>query len=372
MNSPITFGILRETLPRERRVALTPDGAERLIAAGHTVILETGAGAAAGFEDDEYRAMGATIALSNREVGQAANVVVKVHGPGSDEYTLLPPGGTIAGFLHLSHPNADALRTHIRENKMSALAFELLEENDGSRPVLEAVSAIGGRVAVMLAAQSLLSSGGGSGRLLGGAPGVPPLNVVIIGAGAAGEAAAREAQRMGARVSVLDRDSRALTRVARRIDGILTAVASRRHLDRAVATADVLICAVATAGRPAPKIVSRRQVRSMPNDAMIIDMSVDEGGCCETTRPHTNEESYIEEGVRHLCVPNLPAEVAQTASIAFTNAILPFLLAIGETKGDDALASQPPLYRGAVYINGTLRNAVVAELTGESLEETSA
>jgi len=369
MNSPITFGVMREILPRERRVALTPDGAERLIAAGHAVVMESGAGSAAGFDDDEYRAMGATIALSNREVGQAIDVLVKVHGPGPAEYELLPQGATVAGFLHLSNPNADALRTVIRDKKMSAIAFELLEDDDGARPVLEAVSAIGGRVAVMLAAQSLLSSGGGAGRLLGGAPGVPPLNVVIIGAGAAGEAAAREAQRMGARVSVLDRDSKALTRVARRIEGILTAVASRRHLDRAVATADLLICAVATAGRPAPKIVSRRQVRSMPTDAMIIDMSVDEGGCCETTRPHTNEESYEEEGVRHLCVPNLPSEVAQTASIAFTNAILPFLLAIGDKSPDPALSSEPPLHRGTVYISGSLHNAVVAELTGEPLGE---
>jgi alanine dehydrogenase len=369
MNSPTTFGVMREILPRERRVALTPDGTERLIAAGHAVIMETGAGKAAGFDDDDYRAMGTTIALSNREVSLAADVLVKVHGPGPSEVDLLPHGGTIAGFLHLSNQSAKGLRTIIREKELNAVAFELLEENDGTRPVLEAVSAIGGRVAVMLAAQSLLASGGGSGRLLGGAPGVPPLNVVIIGAGAAGEAAAREAQRMGARVSVLDRDSQALTRVARRIDGILTAVASRRHLDRAVATADVLICAVATAGRPAPKIVSRRQVRSMPSDAMIIDMSVDEGGCCETSRPHTQEESYDEEGVRHLCVPNLPSEVAQTASIAFTNAILPFLLAMGESSVNNALSAEPPLYRGAVYIKGCLRNSVVAELTGEQLGE---
>jgi alanine dehydrogenase len=369
MNSPTTFGIMREILPRERRVALTPDGTERLIAAGHAVFMETGAGTAAGFDDDDYRAMGTTIALSNREVSQAADVLVKVHGPGPTEVDLLPKGGTIAGFLHLSSQSAEGLRRTIREQEINAVAFELLEENDGTRPILEAVSAIGGRVAVMRAAQSLLASGGGAGRLLGGAPGVPPLNVVIIGAGAAGEAAAREAQRMGARVSVLDRDSQALTRVARRIDGILTAVASRRHLDRAVATADVLICAVATAGRPAPKIVSRRQVRSMPIDAMIIDMSVDEGGCCETSRPHTNEESYEEEGVRHLCVPNLPSEVAQTASIAFTNAILPFLLAMGETTVNNALSAEPALYRGAVYINGCLRNAVVAELTGEKLGE---
>ena len=364
----LTYGIVRETLARERRVALTPDGAEQLIAAGHAVVIETGAGNQAGFSDDDYRAMGATICLASREVGLAADVLVKVHGPSQDEFNLMRGGGTVAGFLHLSSRHSTALRAAIRETKSHAVAFELLEENDGSRPVLEAVSAIGGRVAIMLATQHLLSSGGGSGRLLGGAPGVPPLRVVIIGAGAAGEAAAREAKRLGARVSVLDQDSRALTRVARRIDGVLTAVASRGHLDQAVSGADLLVCAVATAGRPAPKIISRRHVRSMPLGAMIIDMSVDEGGCCETTRPHTKEESYVEEGVRHLCVPNLPAEVAQTSSIAFTNAILPFLVAMGEIGVGSALEQRPALSRGTVYVGGKLKNEVVAELTGEPQE----
>jgi len=366
MTTSLTYGIVRETLARERRVALTPDGAEQLTAAGHAVVIETGAGVAAGFSDDDYRAMGATICLASREVALAADVIVKVHGPSKDEFSLLRENGTIAGFLHLSSQQSSPLRAAIRETKSHAIALELLEETDGSRPILEAVSAIGGRVAIMLAAQNLLSSGGGSGRLLGGAPGVPPLHVVIIGAGAAGEAAAREAQRMGARVSVLDRDSRALTRVARRIDGILTAMASRRHLDHAVSSADLLVCAVATAGRPAPRIISRRQVRSMPMGAMIIDMSVDEGGCCETTRPHTKEESYEEEGVRHLCVPNLPAEVAQTSSIAFTNAVLPFLLTMGESGVRHAVETDPALANSAVYVSGRLRNAVVAELTGES------
>ncbi len=175
---------------------------------------------------------------------------------------------------------------------------------------------------------------------------------------------------MGARVSVLDQDSRALTRVARRIDGIFTAIASRRHLDKALAHADLLVGAVATAGRPAPKIVTRRQVRSMPNGSMIIDMSIDEGGCCETTRPHNTEESYIDEGVRHLCVPNLPAEVAQTASIAFTNAILPFLLTMGELGLKKALSTEPALQNATVYLSGQLQNHVVAELTGEILEST--
>ena len=367
MTHPIGFGLVRETLPTERRVALTPQGAERLIAQGHAVMLESGAGADAGFEDDDYRAVGASLCLSGREVVQSSDVLVKIQGPLEGEHALLRDGGTITGFLHLFSPDSATLRQQMRERKVNAIAWELLEENDGARPVLEAVSAIGGRVAILLAARHLLSSSGGTGRLLGGAPGVPPLNVVVIGAGAAGEAAAREAQRMGAQVTVLDQDSIALTRVARRISGIVTAMASGPHLDTAIARADLLVTAVASPGRPAPKIVTRRQVRSMPADAMIIDMSVDEGGCCETTRPGPSNETYIEEGVEHLCVPNLPSQVAQTASIAFTNAILPYLLALGKAGVKGALSAEPALYRGAVYIDGTLRNSIVAELTGEPL-----
>ena len=367
MFEPVGFGVVRETLPRERRVALTPQGAEQLIALGHAVLLGSGAGVAAGFADDDYRAVGATVCLSDREVATSADVLVKIHGPRKDEPDLFTEGGTVTGFMHLSNPEAAGIRSTMRDRKMNAIAWELLEENDGARPALEAVSAIGGRVAILLAARHLLSSDGGTGRLLGGAPGVPPLSVVVIGAGAAGEAAAREAHRMGAQVTVFDQDSRALTRVARRIDGIITAIASGPFLDASIGRADLIVAAVASPGRPAPKIVTRRHVRGMPQGAMIIDMSVDEGGCCETTRQAADDGSYIEEGVLHICVPNLPSEVAQTASVAFTNAILPYLVALGETGVQGALSAEPALYRGAVYVDGVLRNTVVAELSGEPL-----
>jgi len=367
MNQTVCFGLIRETLPNERRVALTPEGAERLTSAGHAVLVESGAGEHAGFDDGDYRAVGARVCINATEVGQGSDVLVKLHGPNGGEHQLIRDGGAVTGFLHLASPNGGALRTLIRERQMHAIAWELVEEADGSRPVLEAVSAIGGRVSVLLACQHLMSRGGGTGRLLGGAPGVPPLNVVVIGAGAAGEAAAREAKRLGAVVRVLDHDSRALTRVSRRIDGIITDVTSARSVDRAVAHADLLIAAVATAGRPAPKVVTRRQVRSMPADALIIDMSVDEGGCCETTQLDHPEGDYVVEGVRHLSLPNLPSEVARTASIAFTQATLPYLLALGEAGVSGALSTEPALYRGAVYVDGKLRNSVVSELTGEPL-----
>jgi alanine dehydrogenase len=367
MAMTITYGLVRETLPKERRVALVPDGAERLISQGHSVLIETGAGVDAGFDDSDYSAVGATVCLSNIEVGLGSDVLIKLHSPNEGECDLLREGGTLMGFLHLFSPQASLLRKAIRTRKANALSFDLIEENDGSRPVLEAMSAIGGRVSVLLAAKHMLASEGGPGRLFGGAPGVPPMRVVIIGAGAAGEAAAKEAHNMGAQVTVLDQDTRALNRVATRIEGIVTAIASGPYLNQMLALADLLICAVSKPGHPAPRIVSRRHVRNMPPGSMIIDMSVDEGGCCETTRAHAQEDSYVEEGVRHLCMPNLPSEVARTASIAFSNAILPYLCIIGSAGIAVAMSSEPALYRAAVYVDGTLRNSVVAKLTGEPL-----
>lgn len=369
MTTPLCFGLVRETLPNERRVALTPEGAERLIAEGHAVLVESRAGEGAGFDDGDYRAVGARVCLHASEVGRDCDVLVKLHGPGPAEHALLRENGTVTGFLHLGTPQAESLRRHIRDHRLNAIAWELLEERDGSRPVLEAVSAIGGRVSILLACQHLMARGGGTGRLLGGAPGVPPLNVVVIGAGAAGEAAAREASRLGATVTILDRNGRALTRVARRVQGIITDIASERAVDRAVAQADLLITAVATPGRPAPKLVSRKQVRSMPTDALIIDMSVDEGGCCETTKVNHKGGDYIEEGVRHLSLPNLPAEVARTASIVFTQATLPYLVSMGERGVEAALSREDALGGGAVYRLGQLQHHVVAELSGEPLAD---
>ncbi len=364
----LSFGFVREVVPRERRVAITPAGTEQLTAMGLAVLVESGAGQGANFSDDEYLAAGAEIRLSLGEVAKDADVLVKIHGPDQKEANLLRSGGTVLGFLHLWSPRAEHLRTILRDRGVTAIAYELIEANDGTRPILETVSAIGGRVAVTLAVRHLLVSGGGMGRLLGGMPGVPPLGVVVIGAGAAGGAAAREAQRLGGRVTVLDRDPRRLSRLSRELDGITTAIASGYYLDAAINGADLVICAVAVPGRPAPKLLTRRHLRNMRTGAMLIDMSIDEGGCAETSRPTTPDEPIYEvDGVRHMCIPNLPAEVARTASHAFTNAILPYLLEIGSKGVIAALDGSSDLRRGCVYLSGRLENSVVAELTGESL-----
>ena len=365
---PQSFGFVREVLPRERRVAITPAGIEQLTAHGMNVVMETGAGAGANFTDEDFLAAGADIRLSSAEVIQTADVLVKLHAPTDREAAQLKSGGTLLGFLHLWSPRAAHLREILRQRSMTAIAYELMKTDDGARPVLETSSAIGGRVAVILAVRHMLVSGGGIGRLLGGSPGVPPLGVVVIGAGAAGRAAAREAQRLGGRVTVLDRDTRSLSQLSHELPGIATAIASDFYLDAAISGADLVICAVALAGRPAPRLITRRHLRSMPPGAMLIDMSIDEGGCAETSKPTTPDDPIYEvEGVRHMCIPNLPAEVARTASHAFTNALLPYLLEIGSQGIPEAMARSSDLKRGCVYNEGQLGNAIVAELTGEPM-----
>jgi len=363
-----SFGFVREVLPRERRVAITPAGVEQMTAHDLLVLVESGAGAGANFSDADFIAAGADIRLSAREVSQDADVLVKLHGPTIEEADQLKPKGALLGFLHLWSPQEEHLRGVLRDQGITAIAYELIESGDGTRPVLETVSAIGGRVAVILAIRHLLVSGGGIGRLLGGSPGVPPLGVVVLGAGAAGRAAAREAQRLGGRVTVLDRDPRKLSRLAHELDGITTAIASGYYLDAAITGADLVICAVAIAGRPAPRIITRRHLRNMRPGAMLIDMSIDEGGCAETSRPTTPDDPIYEvDGVRHMCIPNLPAEVARTASHAFTNATLPYLLDIGAHGVAGALDRSSDLARGCVYRAGMLENAAVADVTGDTL-----
>ncbi len=370
MSPHLSFGFIRETLPREQRAPITPAGVEQLIGAGHSVLFQTGAGAGAGWDDDDYLAAGADAQMSPQEVCDSADVLVKIHAPNTQEVALLRPQSTLLGFLHLSNPAKMSLRQTIRDCQISAVAFELLEADDGSRPVLEPLSAIGGRVAIILATRHLLVSGGGLGRLMGGSPSVPPLEVVVIGAGAAGEAAARAAHLQGSRVTVLDRDPRPLARVSRRVPGVTTAIASGIYLNEAVSRADLIIGAAAVVGRPSPQILTRRHMRNMRPEAMFIDMSIDEGGCAETSRPTTPDDPvYEEEGVRHMCVPNLPAEVARTASHAFTNAVLPYLLDLGSLGILPAIHGNRDLQRGCVYRAGVLKNEIVAEVTGEPLNE---
>lgn len=349
----MVFGVIRELSPQERRVALTPEGARALCAASHTVLVEGGAGAGSGFTDTEYLAGGAQIGFSAREVAARAQVLLKVHAPSRSEWEMIRPESAVVGFLHLANAGR-AVHGRIAELKLTALALELLREGD-EFPLHEPMSAMGGRVAVTLATWHLTGPGNGPGVLLGGSAGVPPALVVVIGGGNAGAAAAADAAALGAQVVVLDRDPRRLRMIERRMGRqVVTAIASEYHLSRYVEAADVVIGAVAVRGEPAPKVLRRQHVRTMKEGSLFIDLSIDEGGCAETSRPTTPEEpAYEAEGVRHICIPNLPSEVARTASRVLGASLLPYLLQLGEGV-DHALARSGALRSACIFHGGQL------------------
>jgi alanine dehydrogenase len=350
------FGVVRETLPGERRVPLTPEGARVLVARNHLVVVEANVGAGSGFSDTEYLAAGATVAYTSREVAAEAEFVLKVHPPTAEEVAQLRPGTTLMAFLHLAGQPA-AVHAALAHQGCSTLSMELVREGLDEYPLLEPLSAIGGRVAATLAAWHLTQPGNGPGILLGGSPGVPPAVVLVIGGGTAGTAAAAGCAAHGAQVVVLDLDPRRLARVERILGRtVITAVATEFHLARFLEQADVVIGAVAVRGEPSPRVLRRSHIRSMKEGALFIDMSIDEGGCAETSRPTAADEPPYEcEGVRHICIPNLPSEVARTASRAMAASLLPYLQPLGSGL-HHALARNPALRHAVGFLDGKLVN----------------
>lgn len=356
------FGVIRETTPQERRVPITPEGVRALVAADHSVLVESGAGQGSGFNDTEYLGAGAQIAYTPREVASYCEVLVKVHGPQPSEQELLRSGQTLVGFLHLSSASP-SLHQHLQSHRVTTISLENVREDHDEYPILEPLSALGGRVAVTLAAYHLTAPGQGPGILLGGATGVPPAMVLVIGGGTAGQAAAMEAAALGAQVVVLDRDPRRLARLDRMVGRVaVTAIASEYHLTRYLEQADVVIGAVAVKNQPAPKVLRRQHVRLMREGALFIDMSIDEGGCSETSRPTSPESPvYEEEGIRHICIPNLPSEVARTASRTLGSSLLPYLFAMGNGIRP-ALTQSDALRSACSYFEGKLVNRALRHL----------
>ncbi len=351
------IGIPKESRPDEFRVGISPVGVRMLTGAGHACFVQSGAGDGSGFLDEQYREAGATVVHSAEEAWRRADLVLKVSRPTVQELDWLQPGKTLMGYLYLAAAHPGKVE-RLLEKKVSAVAYELIQLPDGSLPVLKPLSQIGGRMAAQVAARLLQNDAGGHGRLIGGVAGVPPTEVVVVGAGVAGEAAARAFLGLGAHVTVLDTDLSRLQSIDERLSGkLVTVVAHPFHVARAAEYADVLVGAVMVPGERAPVVLTRAMLRKMKPGSLFIDLSIDQGGSAETSRPTTHESpTYVEEGVVHCCIPNLGGVVARTSTHAFLNAAAPWIERVVVQGIEAAAAADPALAHGLVTHAGELRN----------------
>ncbi len=328
----------------ERRVGLSPAGVAELVEQGAKVLVEREAGAGAHFSNLAYERAGAQIVLSHEEIFRRADLICKVGRVSDEEWHFLKEGQIVTGFLHLITASKLVLKGLV-DRKITSIAYELIEEPDGRLPVLNPTSEIAGKMVPQLAGRLLER---GRGTLLGGIPGIPPADVVILGGGTLGYHAARALRGVGATVYILEKRARRLEKLDKYFDGsIVTAVATRANIEKYVRFADVLVGAVLESGGRSPVLVTREMVRSMEPGSVILDFSIDRGGCIETSRLTPSEEyAYLEEGIWHFCMPNASSLVARTATHALTNAALPYLKNLVKHGLDESLKFMPELTHG--------------------------
>ncbi len=353
----MNIGIPKERRPSEYRVGLSPAGVELLTQAGHACYVEQAAGAGAGFSDQNYMDAGAQIVYSGEEAYGRADLVLKVSRPTIEELDWMVEGQALMGLLQLYAAQVNKIFT-LLEKRITSIAYEQIQRDDGSLPVLNPLSQIGGKMAAHIAARLLQNDNGGKGILLGGVPGVPPAEVVIIGAGVVGENAARAFLGMGAQVTLLDQDLDRLQVLSSSLSGrVVTLVAHPFNIERACRFADVLVGAVHVPGERAPLVLPRKFIQKMKRGALLIDLSIDEGGCAETSRPTSHlVPTYVEEGVVHCCIPNIPGVVARTSTHAFLNAAWPFIKELAENGIDATLNSNAALARGLATHQGRVHH----------------
>ena len=356
-----TIGVPKEIKDLEGRVGMQPDGVGELVHHGHEVVVEAGAGRGAGFSDEEYEETGGRITEDTDEVFESADLVVKVKEPIPEEYDRYKEGQELFTYLHLAADKG--LTEFLMERKINSIAYETVEFDDGTLPLLAPMSEVAGRMATQAAAHSLESPQGGAGLLLGGVPGTPAARVTIIGGGVVGTEAAKIALGMRAIVRVLDINPRRLAYLSDIFEGRADLVIPNRARTAAyVEESDVVIGAVLVAGAQAPKLVTREMVSSMKDGSVVVDVAVDQGGCIETSRPTTHSDpTYVEEGVVHYCVANIPGAVARTATLALTSVTLPYLVQIADKGVEGAAAADSILAKGLSTLNGELVSEPVAQ-----------
>ena len=360
------IGTVLERKDGEQRVGLTPEGAYALVVDGHTVVFEAGAGQSSGHSDEAYVASGAQPLPNADEVWATCDLLVKVKEPVESEYEYLNAKCALFTYLHLAAERELTLK--LLESGCTSLAYELVRKPDGSLPLLAPMSQVAGRMAAEIGAHLLKHPGPGRGKLLGGVAGVPPGRVVIIGSGTVATAAARVLMGLDARVTVMSRDLARLTYLQENFGGrIATRVSSPQGVAEELVGADLCILSVLVPGAAAPKVVTRQMVRSMGPGAVIVDVSIDQGGAAETSRVTSHSDPiYIEEGVVHYCVSNMPGAVPATSTQALTSATLPYIEAIAEFGVEGAMTKDRALAEALSTYKGQLVRGPVAETFGMS------
>lgn len=366
------IGVPKEIKDKEGRVSMQPDGVAELVHQGHEVVVQSGAGTGSGFSDEEYRTAGARVVDGAGAVFEAAELIIKVKEPIPEEYGFYREGHQLFTYLHLAADKG--LTEFLMDRKINSIAYETVELEEGSLPLLTPMSEVAGRMSVQAAAHHLESPQGGAGILLGGVPGTPAARVTIVGGGVVGMEAAKIAVGMRAIVRVLDVNPKRLAYLGDVFAGRLDLVIPNRARTAAyVKESDVVIGAVLVAGAKAPKVVTREMVASMKPGSVVVDVAIDQGGCIETARPTTHSEpTYVEEGVIHYCVANIPGAVARTSTLALTSVTLPYLAKIADQGIEGAALADPSLAKGLATLRGELVSEPVAkahDLPWTSLEK---
>lgn len=360
------IGVPKEIKTQEYRVGLVPASVKELVARGHDVIVETGAGAAINFTDDKYEAAGAKIVSSAKDVFDQADMIIKVKEPQLPECAMLREGQILFTYLHLA-ADPDQAKA-LLDSGCVAIAYETVSSrhNDRHLPLLEPMSEIAGRLSVQVGAYNLQKHKGGIGRLIGGVPGVPPAKVLIIGGGVAGFHAAQMATGLGANVTLLERNNARMRFLDDYFHGRANIVYSDSDtLEKLALHADLIIGAVLIPGASAPRLITKEMLSRMKPGTVMVDIAIDQGGCFETSRPTTHDNpTYVVDGVVHYCVANMPGAVPLTSALALNHAVLPYAIELADKGWEQALAEDPGFYKGLNICKGELVHKGVADSLG--------
>ncbi len=363
------IGVPKEIKKQEHRVALLPSAAYQLSKRGHKVVVEKNAGAGTGYPDKDYENAGATIVSEHTEVFKQAEMIVKVKEPQPSEIALLRPGQILFTYLHLAADKS--LTEGLLKSGATGIAYETIEVNR-RLPLLEPMSEIAGRMSILVGGYFLAKHNGGSGVLLGGVPGVLPGKVVVLGGGASGINAARMAQGLGADVTILEVDLERMRFLDITLHTAHTLFSSEAHLMELLPNVDLLIGAVLVPGAKAPRLINREMLRRMKPGSVLVDIAIDQGGCAETSRPTTHDNPvYVEEGVTHYCVANMPGAYARTATQALTNVTYRYIEQLADFGLKEACQKQPALIGGINVMGGKVTHKAVADAHGMKFEAPS-